>query len=708
MKENNEKNILDTKKAQLKEQEEKLEALQKRGEELDETEQKLATMKEEIERRKNSTTTKTEVAETTPVVEKEEKLKRVEIPKDAIYFSEKNNQKIINSSANSKDSNFAIFNINGNEAEYAYTGKAKNENWYEGVANIENGASENLLFLNYVKTTEKGNVKKENGEWVITKPAKILFTNVDVEAVGENKEGNLNNTNQKIELPEEKSPARKKKGIKEIEKVENSSVVEENVPTTEETPPIEKQEEQEEPEELKVETSNNNNQTNNMANEEQNFQTPRANNQVEDNTISPEENISSVDNEKVGALLEPQNEGLWNKMSSKGKQIMSGVYEGIYKTPVVNRLVGKMEIAYNQFWIDKKEEKAVELKGKMDTLNVRRESLSDVQNEIRNAALELEEDGISGSNKLMLRHKGLEKQKTKIEKKEDKLQGRIEKRENRISLYTNKRDAIADRLITHYEKKLSPIEGRLEVLEDKQNKVELISIAAEVKLDEQYAKLKNLEERKMIIEKKYTAAGFTERQIGRDPVIKELASKINNGYSNIQIEKGIIAAKRDEVNRRVAKIDKKAEPYRNRKNEFIRVKDNRPVKIDLEKRVEPREFKGREETTSHTRYENPDGYNYGGETKSSQDHTEYVGSAFENMHEFSNLISNYNGLIDGVIKKDKKLSVLQVDEKDLIKATKISRTSRMNTKNFARILEQYYKTKKIPESVYKNITSKLK
>lgn len=53
----------------------------------------------------------------------------------------------------------------------------------------------------------------------------------------------------------------------------------------------------------------------------------------------------------------------------------------------------------------------------------------------------------------------------------DKLQGRIENRENRIKLFANKRDAIADRLITHYEKKLSPIEGRLGMLEDQRNEI---------------------------------------------------------------------------------------------------------------------------------------------------------------------------------------------------------------------------------------------
>ena len=622
MKESKEKNL---KIAELKRQEENLEALQKRGDNLVKTEQDLLEMKSEIERRRNSTITKTEVAETTPVVETEEKSPitvelRISDTEEEIYF-------VKNIIKNSK-----------------YLGPSKSFFEYE-LGLLEK---------------EKEEIKKEFQK----DPSK----NWDIELVAK-----LHNIVIKVQEIEDKCKKEEENG------------------------------------EIKVEENNNiNNETNNMANKESNNKKPGLDNKTEDNIVLPEENISSAQNEKVGALLEPQNEGLWNKMSAKGKQIMSNVYEGIYKTPGVNRLVGKMEIAYNQFWIDKKEEKAVELKGKMDALSFRKESLSEVQQEIENAAQELDEDGISGSTKLMLRHKELETQKTKIEKKEDKLQGRIEKKENRINLYTNKRDAIADKLITHYEKKLSPIEGRLEVLEEKQNKVELISIAAEVKLDEQYAKLKNLEERKIIIEKKYTAAGFTERQINRDDVIKELARQINTGYSNISIEKGIIAAKREEVNRKVAKVDKKAEPYRNRKNEFIRVKDNRPVKIDLEERVEPREFKGTEETTSHTRAKNGEGNNYGEEVKSSQNHTENVGSAFENMHEFSNLISNYNELISGVIKKDKKLSILQIDEKDLIKATKISRTSRMTTKNFARILEQYYKTKKIPESVYKDITNKFK
>lgn len=619
----------------------------------------------------------------------EEEPVAIDIPKNAIYFSNKLNTELELKTTDIKNAKFAIFNINGNNADVAYIGTPINTDYFGEMALFKNNPSE--VKTKNIKTISPGKAILENGKWKIVSPFKLFFSSKEKE---ENSVGitpivkNEESANQKQLEEIESTKTEEKKQIENQDKSEEENKIENN--------------NEERINSIKVEINNNIDQDTMT---EQNNTQENTNTKLSiDNVEINNEEINNSGFEKVGVLLEPQNIGFWDKMSTKGKEVMSKAYEGIYKTPVLNRLVGKMEIAYNQFWIDKKEEKAVELKSKMDALTLRKESLSDVQQEIKNAAQELEEDGIGGSVKLMSRHKGLEVQKTKIEKKEDKLQGRIEKRENRISLYTNKRDAIADRLITHYEKKLSPIESRLEVLEDKQNKVELISIATEVKLDEQYAKLKNLEETKIRIEKKYTAAGFNERQIEKDPVIKELASQINTGYSNIQIEKGIIAAKRDEINRRVDKIDKKAEPYRNRKNEFIRVKDNRPIKMNLEERIEPREFKSNEEINSHTRNKNPEGYNYGQETKSFQNHIEYAGSAFENMHEFSDLISSYNNLIINNEKSD----LLKIDEKDLIIATKIFRTSRMTPKNFGRILGQYYKTKNISEKYYKDIINKLR
>ena len=45
-------------------------------------------------------------------------------------------------------------------------------------------------------------------------------------------------------------------------------------------------------------------------------------------------------------------------------------------------MVGKLEIAYNQYWIDRHEEKAVEQKGRMDGFDVKIGALDHAKSEI--------------------------------------------------------------------------------------------------------------------------------------------------------------------------------------------------------------------------------------------------------------------------------------------------------------------------------------
>lgn len=100
---------------------------------------------------------------------------------------------------------------------------------------------------------------------------------------------------------------------------------------------------------------------------------------------------------------------------------MSKLYEGMYKIPVVNRAVAKMEIAYNQFWIDTKEEKAVELKGKMDSLDLQKNAISQSK-KILSIMDDFKKNGNPGFTSLQLKIKDIEKKEEKISNKKDSLQ----------------------------------------------------------------------------------------------------------------------------------------------------------------------------------------------------------------------------------------------------------------------------------------------
>jgi len=405
---------------------------------------------------------------------------------------------------------------------------------------------------------------------------------------------------------------------------------------------------------------------------------------------------------KLNAFVEKRNKGFFSKLSSSAKEIMSNAYEGVYMTPGLNKTVGKMEIAYNQFWIDRKERKAGKVKDRMDALDIKNESLSAVKTEIGDAVKTLREIGLGGTSSLLTKAKEIGKSILKNENKLDKLQGKIEEKENEVKIFTNKRDAIADRLITHYEKKLSPIEGKLVVLEERRNEIELFCIASEVKIDEQKAKIKKVEDARSKIEKSYISAGFKDRQIQKNDVIRELNEQINSLYCHIQIEQAKIAARREEINEKIAKINKKAEPYRNRKNEFIRIKDSRPIDFGLKERKYTNEFKSTEATKGHPREDEGSRY-YENENISNNEQESIYGQSYEGMDKISNLINNFNDLL-----LKEKMGDIAIDPRELFRATALREGTQITFKNFFRIVEQYYKAKKVGKDKYEKIINNLK
>jgi len=412
------------------------------------------------------------------------------------------------------------------------------------------------------------------------------------------------------------------------------------------------------------------------------------------------ENIAA--GESISPFIEPENKGFFNKMSTGGKKIMSMAYEGIYKIPVVNRAVAKMEIAYNQFWIDKKEEKSVELKGKMDGLDIQSKTFGESKQEIISVMEDLKKEGNPGAASLQLKIKEIEREEAKIANKKNTIQSKIELRENKIKIFTNKRDQVADKLIGKYEKKLSPLEGKLENLQVYKDKLDLFVVSTEAKHEEQTAKLNIIKERKQILEQKFMSLGQSDRQIRRDKTIKFLEEQIETGHQKIEVEKKIMNAKNEEMNKKIAKADAKAMPYRDMKDEFIRVKDRRPIKIDLKEREKIVENKTTESTTSHTRTEARE------ETKAEQTtaHTREPSSAtaaFENMPAVSQHILSINEYL-----KRNNASELQINQHEFLRATKLTEGLHVTQKKFKEIIAIYYKNKKIPESKYLGLLNNIK
>lgn len=352
------------------------------------------------------------------------------------------------------------------------------------------------------------------------------------------------------------------------------------------------------------------------------------------------ENKSQETAETASAFLSSENQSFWGRMSEGGKKIASQAYEGLYKIPGVNRVVGKMEIAYNQFWIDRHEEKSVEFKNKMDGLGLKSEAFEQSKKEIESVIENLRQQNIPGVESLELKVKVIDQQKINLLNEKDKIQSKFEARENKTKLYTNERDRVADKLIGRYNEKLEPMEKELENLQTCKDQADLVIAVTEVKHKEQIAKLDDIEKRKTQVEEALRRTGMSEKEIRKFEAVKTLEGFLSQGRENIRTEKENLARRKAEINAKIAKVDAKANPYRDKREEFARVKED----------------KERLKTSDY--------------------------------------VSGWNSYLQE--KYGKKLPGELIDPKDFLRSTRLSAEHKLDFKDFKNILTKYYKFRKIP------------
>lgn len=402
----------------------------------------------------------------------------------------------------------------------------------------------------------------------------------------------------------------------------------------------------------------------------------------------------------------PENKGFFKKMSEGGREIAGQVFEasqklasktqeGIYNFPGVARFLGKMEITYNQFWADKHEEKALGLKDKIDGFDLKSKTLNEAQKDLEDKIENFKKSGFPvGSLALQLRD--FEKQKEDIAKKRDRVQSKFEARDNERKLYIGERDRIADKLINRYESKLQPFEKDLENLKSQRDQLDLASTIAEIKNDQQEETFKKLEQDIKEIEDTLRASGKGKWTIGRDKTLKLVKAEILKGRKEIAAEKENIAKQKFEINRKIAEVDERANPLRDKRGEFIRIKNGRPINIDVKPRKREENVLSEEEINDHKREESDESKMEEVPEGTFEDGQEEIEELeIKEVLPLPVLISIWNNHL----KKSSKVENFQskvINAKDFIKAQQMFGGVDLSFKDFKKILESYYKIKKVP------------
>ncbi len=312
------------------------------------------------------------------------------------------------------------------------------------------------------------------------------------------------------------------------------------------------------------------------------------------------EMIRPVDTEKI---LSDANKGRWEKMTDGAKELAGKAYEGVYKTPGVSRVVGKMEIVYSQFWVDRHEEKAVKWKRNMDQSDIQMKSLDSSKRQIEAIVNKLKIAGTPGFDDLSLKLKEIDRKGEKLADKKDKFQNKFEKRENKAILHINERNRIADKLIERYEGKLKPIDDSLEVLGSKRDKINSLLDGTNERQEDMMRELNRIDREKKETEKELREAGMSEKDIRKFGIGKEVEQVMAKMRAEIKKEKDDLEKRKAKLDEEIAKKDAKANKFRHKSKEFADIKAKRIlVGINVPKRVKEERAKTPSlDTESHIR-----------------------------------------------------------------------------------------------------------
>ena len=417
-----------------------------------------------------------------------------------------------------------------------------------------------------------------------------------------------------------------------------------------------------------------------------------------------EKNVPEADGKDLFDHVSEKMSGVRRSISEKVESVRDFLSEGIYKVPGLNKIVGKLEIAYNQVGINANEQSSVDLKGKVEALSARVQSLEDSKQSLISVAEKLKSNGMPGSEKILLKLQGLDKEKNDLLGKKDTMHSAFEAKQNRIKEYTSSRDAVAGKLIEYYDKKIEPFNKEIDSLRTNKEHLGFSTTVMEVRHQQKMEQVTKLETDRAEIEKNLKLAGINEKEI--KSLTKEITDAINTGRIEVKKEKEKIDKEMKNVDASIARKREQANPYHDAREEFVRVTHVRPQDIRMPQRKMGEVYEPKKEIVSEIVSENvetgqgeqlPAGGFMAERSVERRDRTP-IGGAIE--------------LWNQVLKEKNEKAIPSIDPKELFMLTKgLNKDLAVNLSEFKKIIEAYYKIKKVDartfETYYRNAFSKL-
>ncbi len=262
------------------------------------------------------------------------------------------------------------------------------------------------------------------------------------------------------------------------------------------------------------------------------------------------------------------------------------------------RIVNEFAAAYHQFWADRHELKSARLKGEMDAAVLATEALSESRKDTERNAASMGDQRTPGADLLALRGRVLGAKELDLKNKIDRLHSKIEASENRKNLRINRRDAIADKLLSAYGERLRPMESRMESLEMRRDRLNLAGSVIEAEHQAEIERLEDIERR---AKESLRNSGISEKEEGK--LLKELFRANAVIRSRIEKERSAFKSRQALLDAKIARADRRTKPYQDKRDQLERIKQNRPVAVATAERTREAPMETHEDVLAHPRSE---------------------------------------------------------------------------------------------------------
>lgn len=296
--------------------------------------------------------------------------------------------------------------------------------------------------------------------------------------------------------------------------------------------------------------------------------------------VEAELEVSLDDEDDMEGPLTIKKTGFFSRLSARGKNFLSRVWDKVPQTK------GKLHVGVLQFLVNREQSKFAKVKTQIDVLDMSIDKLENAKDSLLAHMKRQLEKGLPGSEILHVQVKKIESEIEGLKNKKDTLASKLKRKMDTIRGNEGERTVVAARFREKYEDKLRPMEEELERVEGLRRRLDKENEKFEKRANEQLKQIADFEISKSQIEEALRLAGKSEwLGIKRNSAVKAIEKQITDMRSRIQDEKRSMMEKYNAINANIADIDARANPYRDRKEAFVRISERESIDMNINERV---------------------------------------------------------------------------------------------------------------------------